>query len=215
MKKILVAYVTNAGSTAEVAQLVGGELGRSDPDGLEVDVLPVKSVRDPGSYDAVIVGGPMAIGWDREARKFLRDNQRALRQVPVALFLTALSLTVTPETGVDSVPVFVDPSLARPPHHAGKLSLHEGFTTVRYYLGPVLKGAPSIAPIGVGFFGGKLDYGRLSLPKRLFVRFVIRASEGDFRNWEAIRAWTSELRPRLLRAERPVLVASGGRAPAP
>ncbi len=209
MTRVLVAYVSNAGSTAEVAEFVGRELSQDDRDELTVDVLPTSGARALDAYDAVVLGGPMSIGWDRQAMKFLRDNQQALRRVPVALFLTALSLTVTPESGVDSVPVFLDPLLAKPPHRAGKLSLHEGFTTVRYYLDPVLKSVPSVVPASVAFFGGKLDYARLSLPKRLFVRFVIRAEAGDFRNWEAIRAWTSELRPRLLKAEQPVLVASG------
>jgi menaquinone-dependent protoporphyrinogen oxidase len=199
MERVLVAYVTNAGSTAEVAELIGRELGQSGPDGPAVDVLPIKRVRSLELYDAVVVGGPMTIGWHREAQRFLKDNERALQRVPVALFLTALSLTVTPESAVGSVPVFVDPSLAKPPRRSGRLSLHEGFTTVRHYLEPVLKKAPSVVPVSIAFFGGKLDYARLSLPKRLFVQVVIRGKAGDFRDWEAIRAWTSELRPRLLK----------------
>jgi menaquinone-dependent protoporphyrinogen IX oxidase len=198
----------NAGSTAEVAEFVGRELGQSGQAGLKVDVLPVKGLRDLGVYDAVVVGGPMTVGWHREARKFLRDNQSTLRRVPVALFLTALSLTVAPESGLDSVPVFVDPSLAKPARHAAKLSFHEGFTTVRSYLDPVLKQAPSIVPVSVAFFAGKLDYGKLNLLKRLFVRVVIGGTAGDRRNWDAIRAWTSELRPRLLKAERIALGSS-------
>ncbi len=209
MKRVLVAYVSNAGSTAEVAEFVGRELRQSGDAGLVVEVLPVRSVKGLGIYDAVIVGGPMTVGWDRAARRFLRDNQTALQRVPVALFLTALSLTVTPESGHGPVPLFLDPSLAKPPRHAGRVSLHEGFTTIRYYLDPVLRSAPTIEPVGVAFFGGSLDYGTLNVLKRLFVQAVIRAKAGDFRNWEAIRAWTSEVRPRLLAAEQPVLMASG------
>jgi menaquinone-dependent protoporphyrinogen oxidase len=208
MTRVLVTYVTNAGSTAEVAEFVGRELSQSGQAGLKVDVLPVKRVRDVGIYDSVVVGGPMTIGWHREAQRFLQDNQPTLQRIPVALFLTALSLTVTPESGLESVPVFADPSLAKPARHAGKLSLHESFTTVRSYLVPVLKKAPSIAPVSVGFFAGKLDYGKLSLLRRLFVRVVIGATAGDFRNWDAIEGWTFELRPRLLKAEQPV-VGSG------
>jgi menaquinone-dependent protoporphyrinogen oxidase len=200
MTRVLVACVTNAGSTAEVAEFIGNELGRA---GLDVDVVPVKGLKEVGAYDAVVVGGPMAIGWDREAVKFLRANERTLRKVPVALFLTALSLTVTPESDLDSVPVFLDPSLAKPARRPGKLSFHEGFTTVRSYLDPVLKEVPSIAPVSVAFLAGKLDYGRLNPLKRLFVRVVIGGKAGDYRNWDAIRAWTSELCPHLLKAEQP------------
>lgn len=205
MTRVLVTYVTNAGSTAEVAEFVGRELGKHDPLGLKVDVLSVKSVMDIDAYDAVVIGGPMALGWHREAQKFLRDNQPALQRIPVACFLTALSLTVTPESGLDSVPVFVDPSLGKPARHVGTLSLHERFTTISSYLGPVLKQAPGVAPVSVAFFAGKLDYGKLNLLSRLFVRVVVGASAGDLRNWDAIRAWTSELRSRLLRDEQRAL----------
>ena len=43
MKPILVTYATMAGSTAEVAQAVAEELERA---GLEVDVLPIRAVRN-------------------------------------------------------------------------------------------------------------------------------------------------------------------------
>ena len=204
MTRVLVAYVTNAGSTAEVAEFVGRELGQAVQAAPKIDVLPLKSVRDLGIYCAVVMGGPMTIGWHREAQRFLQDNQPTLRRVPVACFLTALSLTTTPESGIGSVPVFIDPSLAKPARHAGRLSFHERFTTVRSYLDPVLRKAPAIAPVGVAFFAGKLDYGKLNLLQRLFVRVVIGARAGDFRNWEAIRTWTAQVSPWLLKAEQPV-----------
>ena len=43
MIKILVAYATMAGSTAEVAQIVGEELGQC---GIQVDVLPLSEIKD-------------------------------------------------------------------------------------------------------------------------------------------------------------------------
>jgi menaquinone-dependent protoporphyrinogen IX oxidase len=49
-----------------------------------------------------------------------------------------------------------------------------------------------------GFFAGKIDYSRLKLLPRLFVRFIIRAKEGDYRNWQAIRAWAENIRQDLV-----------------
>jgi menaquinone-dependent protoporphyrinogen oxidase len=37
-------------------------------------------------------------------------------------------------------------------------------------------------------FAGKLDHASLSRVERLMVR-ALRAPEGDFRDWDAIRAW--------------------------
>jgi menaquinone-dependent protoporphyrinogen oxidase len=45
-----------------------------------------------------------------------------------------------------------------------------------------------IHPSHTAFFAGKIDPARLSLPERLIGRMV-GASEGDFRDWDAIRAW--------------------------
>ncbi len=41
-------------------------------------------------------------------------------------------------------------------------------------------------------FGGRLERRRLGLAERLLARMV-RAAEGDYRDWEAIRAWAREV----------------------
>jgi menaquinone-dependent protoporphyrinogen oxidase len=54
---------------------------------------------------------------------------------------------------------------------------------------------PIIATIGAKehrVFAGKLDKNRLSFPERALV-FAFRAAEGDFRDWDAIAAWASEI----------------------
>jgi menaquinone-dependent protoporphyrinogen oxidase len=47
--------------------------------------------------------------------------------------------------------------------------------------------------VSVAFFNGRLDYGRLNLFERWFVRLAIRAPEGDFRNWTFIQEWAEGL----------------------
>ncbi len=84
MKKILVAYASRYGSTAEVAQAIGAQLSQR---GATVDVCSVADVRDLASYDAVVVGSAIRMGqWLGAATKFVEANQAALRQVPVAFF---------------------------------------------------------------------------------------------------------------------------------
>jgi menaquinone-dependent protoporphyrinogen IX oxidase len=90
--------------------------------------------------------------------------------------------------------VFADPSLAKPPKNAAKLSFKEAHTTTGSYLAPVLKAAPGLKPVSVGFLAGTLDYGRLDLLTRLYVRVLFGTPAGDYRNWEAIRAWAASLR---------------------
>ena len=193
-KKVLVAYTTNSGTTADVAQAIGEELGK---DGVQVDVRRIEEVASLDPYTAVVVGGPMIMGWHGTAVKFVKKYQPALSRVPVAYFLTAMSLTRTGETSVDGVPIYVDAMLAKEPKNAARLSFQERYATVTNYLRPALKAAPSVKPVSVGFFGGKLELYRLNLLQKLFVLLVIQAQPGDFRHWPVIREWAAGLRPTL------------------
>jgi menaquinone-dependent protoporphyrinogen oxidase len=188
--RVLIAFATNAGSTAEVAQAVGDALGQN---GAQVDVRPIKELTDVSGYDAVVVGGPMILGWHREAVKFVQRHQSVLSRMPVAYFMTALNLTAGDANGPGGVPLYLDPRLAKPPRNPGKLSFKERFTTVESYLGPALKKAPQVKPVSVAFFKGKLEYTKLNIFQSLFVMLVVGATPGDFRDWDAISAWAGSL----------------------
>ncbi len=189
-KKVMVAYTTNAGSTTEVAEAIAKTLGQG---GAQTDVRRIKEVTDVKSYDAVIVGGPMMMGWHKEAVNFLGNHQQELSQMPVAYFLTALRLTKTSETSPGGLSVYLDPALVKTPKNENKLSFTEKLDTVASYLGPVLRKAPLVKPVSVGFFAGKLDFSKLNIFQKLFIKLIFRAEAGDFRNWEAIRQWTASL----------------------
>jgi menaquinone-dependent protoporphyrinogen oxidase len=198
MAKVLIAYVTKSGSTGEVAKAIGEELERH---GEKVDVRQAQGVEDISAYDAVILGGPLIMGWHAEALKFVRRHQGALSRVPVAYFVTSLSLTKTAEQRVGTTSLYVDPSYGEAPKVEGKLSFKEKYTTASGYLEAALKKAPQVKPVGAGFFGGKLDYSKLGFLPKLFVKVFIGAQEGDHRNWDAIHTWANNLRPALLGAQ--------------
>jgi menaquinone-dependent protoporphyrinogen oxidase len=179
-----------AGSTAEVAQAVGEEIARG---GLQVDVLPISQVKDLGAYDGVVVGAPMIMGWHREASGFLKKQRQALQAKPLAIFVMALSLTQTTETGLEDLPVIVDEKLPKPPAKVGSLSFRERYARLEKYLRPILKAARPAQPASIGVFGGRLEYGRLKWWAVLFVMLVIQAPGGDRRNWDAIRTWAADL----------------------
>jgi len=191
MKKVLIAYTTNAGSTTDVAKTIGETLRQGET---QVDLCRIKDTEEVSTYDAVIVGGPMQIlGWHREAVKFLQKHQKTLSGIPVAYFFTALHLTKTSETSLGALSIYQDPAIALTPKNENKLSFKEKHTTVESYLEPVRKKVPLIKPVSVGFFAGKLDYSKLNIFHKLFIKLIIRAESGDFRNWEAIREWASSL----------------------
>jgi menaquinone-dependent protoporphyrinogen oxidase len=186
MNRILVAYATMAGSTVEVAQAVGEEIAKS---GAQVDVLSISEVEDLKGYDGVVVGGPMIMGWHRQALGFLKKHRKVIQQTPLAVFVLAMSLTQTGETSVDGVPVYVDEGLSKPPANEGRLNFRERYARLTKYLRPIIRAVRPAKPVSIGLFGGRLEYGRLKWWAVLFVMLVIQAPAGDRRNWEAIRSW--------------------------
>jgi menaquinone-dependent protoporphyrinogen oxidase len=60
---------------------------------------------------------------------------------------------------------------------------------VQAYLDPV---RALVKPQQEGFFAGKFFYKEHSLLERLLGR-VIKIPEGDFRNWDTIRAWAEQV----------------------
>jgi menaquinone-dependent protoporphyrinogen oxidase len=95
-KKILVAYGSVSGSTAEVAQAIAEEMGQA---GTQVDVSPVEEVKDISGYDAVVVGTAVRMFHILpKTRRFLRRHRKGLKNVPVAYFLVCLTMgEETPE----------------------------------------------------------------------------------------------------------------------
>ncbi len=164
--KILIAYATKAGSTAEVA----AEIGRvvESKGGCEVDVHPVDKLKGVDGYDAAIIGSAIRVGkWLPEAMKFVEKHRDALGQIPVALFTVCLTLSEDTE---------------------------ENRREVAAYLDPVCE---VVQPVDIGLFAGLMDYSKLSFLLRLMVK-KMGSPEGDFRDWEAIRAWAGQVRARLM-----------------
>jgi menaquinone-dependent protoporphyrinogen oxidase len=198
MKKVLVTYATMTGSTTEVAQTVGEEIAKS---GLEVDIIPLTEIRSLEAYDGVVVGAPMIMGWHRGALGFLKKHRETFQHIPLAVFVMAMSLTQTDEMIVDDVTVYIDENLPKPPIKTGSLSFRENYARLANYLQPILKATRPAKPASIGFFGGRLEYGRLKWWAVLFAMLIIRAPAGERRNWPAIRSWAAAL-PVTLQLEK-------------
>jgi len=170
--KILVAYASQAGSTAGVAEAIGKSLAES---GAQVDVRPMQDVQDLAPYRAVVAGSAIhGRQWLPEAMQFMQVHQAALAHKPFAAFLVCMTLAMP---GADKYRQ----------HVAG-------------FLQPV---RALVKPVSEGLFAGALDIGKVpSFGDRLKFRLSVILgvwSEGDHRDWNAIRAWAESLRPLLLR----------------
>lgn len=190
MSKILVTYSTNSGSTAEVAEEISRVFTQN---GHSADVKTIADATSLDAYDVVVVGAPMIFGWHNVARRFVARNQAILSTKKVVYFACAMRLTKVPSENLPDLSLSLDPSLAAEPKTPGKLSLKERFTTLGYYLNPMLKAAPEIRPLSVAFFNGKLEMFKLKWWQAAFVMVVVQGVPGDYRDWEYIKNWGGEI----------------------
>jgi len=163
--RILVAYSSRLGSTAEIAACIGRVLSEA---GAAVDVKAIDQVDGLEGYSRVVVGS--AIRYDRwlsDAREFVTAHRQALSDVPVALFFTCLAM-------------------AKPEGAAKAASYAKG-------LCKLLPGANEAEVgrfAGVLSFSKAPRLTRMALR---VISWVTGVEEGDHRDWDAIRAWSEGL----------------------
>ncbi|HUH67434.1 MAG TPA: flavodoxin domain-containing protein [Mycobacterium sp.] len=81
--RVLVSFGSRRGGTAGLAAMIGSALTEA---GCDAVVRSAKDVGEVGGVDAVIVAGALyANRWHRDARRFVRRNASALRELPVWL----------------------------------------------------------------------------------------------------------------------------------
>jgi menaquinone-dependent protoporphyrinogen oxidase len=168
--RILVAYASGTGSTRGVAEAIGKTLAES---GAQVEVRPMKDVQDLAPYRAVVAGSAIHGGtWLPEAMQFMQTHQAALAQKPFATFLVCMTLAMPNNQYREHVATWLEPVRAL------------------------------VKPVSEGLFAGALDISKIPSFRdrfkfRLSVAFGVW-SEGDHRDWNAIRAWADSIRPLLL-----------------
>lgn len=168
--KILVAYASQAGSTAEVAEAIGKTLAEH---GAQVDVRRMKTITDLTPYRAVVAGSAVhGAKWLPEGTQFLQSQRDALAQRPFAAFMVCITLGMANASKYrDGVAGWMDP--------------------VRTLVKPVSVG---LFAGSLDFKKLPVSFNKLML--RVAVAFGA-LPEGDHRDWNAIRAWAESIHPLL------------------
>ncbi len=168
--KILVTYASRTGWTPAVAEVICRTLQET---GAEVDLLPMKEVKELSIYSAVVAGSAINGGaWLPEAMQFIQINQAELTKKSFAAFLVCMTLAMK---------------------NGEQYRQH-----VSTWLEPVRS---LVKPVSEGLFAGGLDIRRIpSASDRFKFRLSVLFGawkEGDHRNWDVIRSWAAGLLPAL------------------
>jgi len=168
--RILVAYASRTGSTVGVAEAVGKILAEG---GAQVEVRRMQEVKDLTPYRAVVAGSAIRGGkWLPEAMQFVQTYRGALAGKPFAAFLVCMTLAM--------------PKADQYREHVAEM------------LAPV---RALVKPVSEGLFAGTLDIRKIeSFGDRLKFRLSVVLgvwSEGDHRDWNAIRGWAESISPLL------------------
>lgn len=173
--KILVAYTSQFGSTAEVAEAIGDTLSQR---GRVVEIQRVTNVKDIRQYDAVVIGSAIQYdAWMPEARNFVTANQNILKKMPVAYFFTCLTLS-----------------------RQNKKTERQ----VMEYSAKLHALAPRVKPVEIGQFAGAVDYSKMSFFLRVTLGIfltIMGVKEGDYRDWKAIRTWAGNIDHKLVQTQ--------------
>jgi menaquinone-dependent protoporphyrinogen oxidase len=161
--------------------------------GVEVDVKKLQEVSGLAGYEAVVLGSGIYLGkWLKEARRFVEVHAAELAQRPTWLFASG-SIMGDPPVGDD--PNAMGAGLVEwlvETTHARELKL----------------------------FAGKLDLRKLGFAEKASVRMA-HASEGDYRDWQAIDDWAAAIAQQLQQGRvgigtlRHAPEVAGGRRDAP
>jgi|WetSurMetagenome_2_1015567.scaffolds.fasta_scaffold02786_9 menaquinone-dependent protoporphyrinogen oxidase len=87
--RILVAYATRNGSTAEIALAVAKELENA---GAAVTVSDMKTITSVADYTAVVIGAPLYMGnLVKEVKQFVGRHKESLQKRPIAVFAVGIA----------------------------------------------------------------------------------------------------------------------------
>ncbi|MBA9002769.1 flavodoxin domain-containing protein [Thermomonospora cellulosilytica] len=164
-KSVMVAYASLHGSTEEIAGFIAARLRRA---GLRAQARRAGPAADPTGYAAVIVGSAVHhMDWMPQAEGYLHEHAQILARRPLWLFSVGLRDSLTGPIGRLLAAHYGEPRQIPDARHALAPRDHRVFSGVV---------APDhYPPVG-----------------RLVVR-AIGGRYGDFRDWDAIGAWTDSI----------------------
>ena len=171
---VLVTYATWTGATREVANFIAETMRKSS---LNIDVLPVKNISSIDGYDCLVFGTSIHAGQPVKGLvNFLRKYSNEVQERPHAFFVVCANMNE---------------------------NTNENRTETEDWLMKALDNIGPFHPISIGYFAGAiLTESEEYAQQNIFLKKVIQGmkekylgdfGKTDFRDWEAISQWATEL----------------------
>lgn len=168
-RKVLIAYASLCGSTAEIAEAAGHVLAAQGADVRVRDVADITSLDD---YDAFLLGTAIRMGRPvKPMRQFIRRHSGQIASRPNAVFSVGAAPKEHTPHAISEASHFVSPVVSA----VAPLSV----ALFAGKIDPSLLALPWRALVEHAEPGSRL-------------------SAGDWRDWDAIDAWVEEIAPQLL-----------------
>lgn len=176
MAKVLIAYGTSEGRTAQIAERIAAVLRAQGHDATALDTRSLPRAFSPDDFEAVIVAGSVHYGrHQRLLHQFVRRHRQFLQTVPSAFVSVSLSASEAEGRGEAE-------------RLASRFSAASGWR-----------------PDETAVFGGALAYTRYSPFKRLLMRSIMNVKGGptntkrdwDFTDWRAVEGFAKRFAARL------------------
>lgn len=167
--RTLVAYDSQYGSTGGIADAIGQRLGRN----MQVEVRKLSEVTDVSAYDAMVFGAPVQASQMKESATTWLGEHAGDITMPLAMFMPSASFGMAPDKEEQT-------------------KEKRGWMEQAAELG-------NVDPVAMQPFGGLVNFSQMSVMRGLIYRVMSGSSEeGDWRNFDDIRAWADEINPLLV-----------------
>ena len=135
--------------------------------GFSVDVMPAEKAGAAGGYDAVVVGSGVRAGNWHAGARTWVTENAEALKAMPVAFFTC-GLTAADAEKADEMRVYTDPLIAE----------------------------SGVTPVDIGLFAGWNEPKKFSFVERSVMK-LMKAPEGDFRDFDAIKSWAEKITPQL------------------
>ncbi len=196
MKKLLIAYYSESGSTKEMAETMAQNIN-----GKNIDVLPVSEVKHL-NYDAVILGTPNWYGKPTpKVVRFIKKYENELAQLPLAFFFSCMDCYKTEQAENLNIQIYCDSHFKNQVKPSNQLTSWEKSHAVNTYFNNLNKISNRLNIQSVAFFKGRLNFKKLSFFNALVMRFIClinkKIKQGDYFKRQDLIEWSNELKEHL------------------